>query len=85
MTGGFSIDNEVQNFTFKLSLDDLGPLDKLYHNLSHPLLCLDAVSTGEFQFVLDYIYHGTCQEPRGDSHGRTLLYPCQSCDKTLKI
>ena len=28
---------------------------------SHPLLCLDGVSSGELQFVLDYIYHGEVQ------------------------
>merc|ERR1712055_192750 len=28
---------------------------------SHPLLCLDGVSSGELQFVLDYIYNGEVQ------------------------
>ena len=34
----------------------------LTHNKhSHPLLCLDGVSSGELQFVLDYIYQGEVQ------------------------
>jgi len=48
----------------KLVLSASSPYFKhiLTHNKhSHPLLCLDGVSSGELQFVLDYIYLGEVQ------------------------
>ena len=57
-------DDEKMMSAHKLVLSASSPYFKhiLTHNKhSHPLLCLDGVSSGELQFVLDYIYQGEVQ------------------------
>ena len=57
-------DDQKMMSAHKLVLSASSPYFKhiLTHNKhSHPLLCLDGVSSGELQFVLDYIYQGEVQ------------------------
>ena len=57
-------DDQKMMLAHKLVLSASSPYFKhiLTNNKhSHPLLCLDGVSSGELQFVLDYIYHGEVQ------------------------
>ena len=60
-------DDQKMMSAHKLVLSASSPYFKhiLTHNKhSHPLLCLDGVSSGELQFVLDYIYQGEVQIPQ---------------------
>ena len=57
-------DDQKMMSAHKLVLSASSPYFKhiLTHNKhSHPLLCLDGVSSGELQFILDYIYQGEVQ------------------------